>query len=88
VRKVVIQHKKDFQYLRGVNDDWTRNPTSALSFASIYLAAEFCSRHQLKEVYIIQGDFNEASNRFDASSKNILEVPHVRSWTRDAGGPG
>jgi hypothetical protein len=80
---VVIQHKKNFRYL-GAANDWTSNPSDAQDFRSIHNAAAFCGEKGLKEVYIVCGRFNETMNRFDASSKTMLQVPLVR-WREEAG---
>jgi hypothetical protein len=81
--KVVIQHKKNFHYV-GAANDWTSNPSDAQDFRAVDHAAAFCREHGLKDVFIVLGRFNEAMNRFDASSKTMLQVPLVR-WRAEAG---
>lgn len=76
--KVVIQNKKNFKYVRTA-EDWAEQPSEAMDFQKIEDAARFCREHGLKDVYIVHGKFDRATNRFDASSKTMLEVPRVRS---------
>ena len=44
-------------------------------------AAEFCRKHNLRQAYIIAGNFDETGNRFNSATKTMLDVGqlHVRS---------
>ena len=76
--KVVIQHKTSFQYVKS-DADWTEDVFKAHDFQRIQNAAEFCRKHNLRKAYIVSGEFNAEAKRFNAATKSILDVAHLRS---------
>lgn len=78
VLRVVIQHKGTFQFLRN-DSDWTSDMSQANDFQRIQLAAAFCREHELRDVYIVRGQFNRSAKRFEAEHKTILDVKHLRA---------
>jgi hypothetical protein len=76
--KVVIQHKTSFQYVRS-ETDWTDDALKAFDFERIQNAAEFCHRNKLRQAYIVAGDFNAESKRFNGATKSIFDVKQLSS---------
>ena len=76
--KVVIQHKISFKYVRS-DADWTDDAFKAHDFGRIQTAAHFCQTHNLKDAYIVSGEFNSDAKRFNAATKSILDVAQIRS---------
>ena len=76
--KVVIQHKKSFQYVHS-DADWTDDPFQALDFGGIQRAVDFCQKRNLRDVYIVSGEFNAAAKRFNAASKTIWDAAQFQS---------
>ena len=75
--KVVIQHKTSFQYVRS-ETDWTDDPFKAYNFERIQSAADFCREHNLLKAYIVCGEFDAETKRFNAATKSILDVARIR----------
>jgi hypothetical protein len=76
--KVVIQHKTSFQYVKS-DADWTDEAFKARDFGRIQTAAEFCRKHNLRQAYIIAGEFNSDAKRFNAATKSIFDIEQLRS---------
>jgi hypothetical protein len=77
VVKVVVQLKKSFQYVRSENE-WTDDAFMARNFERIHAAFEFCRKHQLRQAYIICGELNPDSKQFNAATKSIWDIAHLR----------
>jgi len=75
--RVVIQHKTDFRYVCA-EADWTDDALMARDFERIGNAAVFCRKHNLRQVYIVAGDFDAAGHRFNAATKTMLDVGQLR----------
>jgi len=75
--RVVIQHKTSFRYVRA-EDDWTDDALMARNFERIRNAAEFCRQHNLRQAYIVAGDFDATGHRFNSATKTMLDVGQLR----------
>ena len=75
--KVVVQHKKTFQYVQS-ETDWTDDAFKAHNFERVHSAAEFCHKNKLRQVYVVCGEFNSESKRFNAATKTILDIAQLR----------
>ena len=81
--KILIQHKKSFQYVRS-EAEWTDDALKAQNFDRIQSAADFCRKNALSEAYIICGEYNEQAKRLNAATKTVLDVGRLRAQPSQA----
>jgi hypothetical protein len=75
--RVVIQHKTSFHYVRS-DSDWTNDALKARDFERIQAAADFCRKHNLREAYIVSGDFHLNANGCNPAPRSIFDIADFR----------